>query len=46
ETFGYATSLMSLSQGRATFSMEFDSYEGVPKNVSDEVVKKIHGSTD
>ncbi|MCO4783584.1 MAG: elongation factor G [Candidatus Cloacimonetes bacterium] len=44
ETFGYATSLRSLSQGRATFSMEFDSYEGVPKSVSDEVVKKIKGS--
>ncbi|PCJ21182.1 MAG: elongation factor G [Candidatus Cloacimonadota bacterium] len=46
ETFGYATSLRSLSQGRATFSMEFDSYEGVPKNVSDEVVKKIKGTAD
>ncbi len=35
--FGYATSLRSMTQGRATFSMEFDHYAEVPKNVADEI---------
>ena len=34
ETFGYATALRSLSQGRATASMEFDHYEAVPQNLT------------
>ncbi len=34
ETFGYSTELRSLSQGRATYSMEFDHYEEVPKNIA------------
>ena len=32
EIFGYATDLRSLTQGRATYSMEFDRYEEVPRN--------------
>jgi elongation factor G len=40
EMFGYATSLRSLSQGRATFSMEFAKYAAVPHSVADDVVKK------
>jgi len=40
EMFGYATSLRSQTQGRATFTMEFDHYEPAPKNVADEVMKK------
>ena len=38
--FGYATSLRSLTQGRATFSMEFLKYLEVPSNIADEIVKK------
>ncbi|SEN54524.1 elongation factor G [Luteibacter sp. UNCMF331Sha3.1] len=40
EMFGYATSLRSQTQGRATFTMEFDHYEPAPKNIADEVMKK------
>ncbi|MDA0352457.1 MAG: elongation factor G [Chloroflexi bacterium] len=39
ETFGYSTALRSLSQGRATYSMEFDHYEQVPSNVAEEIAK-------
>jgi elongation factor G len=38
ETFGYATSLRSLTEGRASFTMEFSSYEQVPSNVAQEIV--------
>ncbi len=38
--FGYATTLRSMSQGRATYSMLFSRYEEVPKNVRDEIVEK------
>ena len=38
EMFGYATSLRSLSQGRATYSMEFKHYVEAPKNVADAVI--------
>ncbi|KPC98514.1 Elongation factor G [Geobacillus sp. BCO2] len=41
EMFGYATSLRSNTQGRGTFSMVFDHYEEVPKNIADEIIKKI-----
>lgn len=37
--FGYATSLRSLSQGRANYSMEFDCYNEAPNNVVEEVIK-------
>ncbi|WP_029523388.1 elongation factor G [Persephonella sp. KM09-Lau-8] len=37
EMFGYATDLRSLTQGRATFSMVFEKYEEVPKNIADEI---------
>lgn len=40
EMFGYATSLRSSTQGRANYSMEFDHYEPVPKNIADELTKK------
>ena len=40
EMFGYATSLRSMSQGRATFTMEFDHYAEAPSNVADAVIKK------
>ena len=38
ETFGYATSIRSLTEGRASFTMEFDSYEQVPANVAQEII--------
>jgi elongation factor G len=40
EMFGYATSVRSMSQGRATFTMEFAKYMEVPNNVADAVMKK------
>ncbi|MGX5673151.1 elongation factor G [Thermomonas sp. XSG] len=40
EMFGYATSLRSMSQGRATFSMEFDHYAEAPNNIAETVIKK------
>jgi len=40
EMFGYATSVRSLSQGRATFTMEFARYAEVPNNVADAMMKK------
>ncbi len=43
EMFDYATDLRSVSQGRATYSMQFYSYEQAPKNVSEEVVAKAAG---
>jgi elongation factor G len=41
--FGYSTDLRSKTQGRATYSMHFASYEPVPKNVQDEVVARVNG---
>lgn len=41
--FGYSTDLRSQTQGRASYSMEFDHYEEVPKNVSEEIIKKRNG---
>ncbi|MBP7551861.1 MAG: elongation factor G [Spirochaetes bacterium] len=38
--FGYSTSLRSLSQGRANYTMQFDHYEETPKNVAEEIMKK------
>jgi elongation factor G len=40
EMFGYATSLRSMSQGRATFTMEFDHYSEAPTNIAEQVIKK------
>ena len=38
--FGYATDLRSGTQGRAVYTMQFDSYEPVPKNVAEEIISK------
>ena len=43
EMFGYSTDLRSMSQGRATYSMIFDAYQEVPRNVSEEIMKKRNG---
>ena len=40
EMFGYSTDLRSMTQGRANYSMEFDDYAEVPKNVAKEIVEK------
>jgi elongation factor G len=44
ETFGYSTDLRSLTQGRASYSMEFDHYEEVPKNVAASLTKQAVGA--
>ncbi|MGE5298341.1 MAG: elongation factor G [Acidobacteriaceae bacterium] len=38
EMFGYATQIRSMSQGQASYTMEFDHYEEVPKNVADKII--------
>ena len=43
EMFGYATDLRSMTQGRAAYVMEFDHYEEVPRNISEEVIGKRTG---
>ncbi len=40
EMFGYITTLRSMTEGRASFTMEFDHYDIVPKNVADEIATK------
>lgn len=42
--FGYATDLRSGTQGRAVYTMQFDSYEPVPKNVATEIISKAGGN--
>ncbi|OOS24136.1 elongation factor G [Moraxella pluranimalium] len=46
EMFGYATQMRSMSQGRATYSMEFVKYQETPKNVADEIIKKFTAKDD
>ena len=43
EMFGYANDLRSKTQGRANYSMQFGSYQEVPKNVSEEIIARIRG---
>jgi elongation factor G len=43
EMFGYSTDLRSKTQGRATYSMEFESYEIVPKLLAQQIIKKNQG---
>ena len=44
ETFGYATRLRSLTQGRAVFSLEFSKFREVPKSVMEEIVARVQGT--
>jgi elongation factor G len=43
EMFGYVGDLRSKTQGRAVYFMQFDSYAEVPRNVADEIIKKVRG---
>ena len=43
ETFGYATDIRSLSQGRATHHMQFSHYSEVPTGITAEIVRRIRG---
>jgi elongation factor G len=43
DMFGYATDLRSRTQGRATYTMQFHSYQQVPKNIADEIVARVRG---
>jgi elongation factor G len=43
EMFGYATDLRSMTQGRATYTMQFSHYDEVPKGVSEDIVAKVRG---
>jgi elongation factor G len=44
EAFGYATDLRSMSQGRATYSMEFYRYEELPSNLAKQLIVKVRGA--
>ena len=43
EMFGYANDLRSRTQGRATYSMQFENYQKVPPNIAEDIVKRIRG---
>jgi elongation factor G len=45
EMFGYSTTLRSMTQGRATYTMHFSNYEEAPKTVSEEVISKVRGKS-
>ena len=44
ETFGYATRLRSLTQGRAVFSLQFAQFREVPKSIMEEIVARVRGT--
>ncbi|MGO2696782.1 elongation factor G [Bavariicoccus seileri] len=46
EMFGYATTLRSSTQGRGTFTMQFDHYEDVPKSIAEEIIAKHGGKSE
>ena len=46
EMFGYATQMRSMSQGRATYSMEFQKYAEIPKSVAAEIISKFNSKDD
>jgi len=43
EMFGYATDLRSMTQGRATYTMQFDSYQPVPESIAQEITARVRG---
>jgi elongation factor G len=44
EMFGYVNDLRSRTQGRASYSMEFDHYEALPRNLQEELIAKTRGA--
>ena len=46
QMFGYATDLRSMTQGRATYTMQFSHYEPVPVNVAEGIIAKLDGKSD
>jgi elongation factor G len=43
QMFGYVTELRSRTQGRATSSMQFHSYQEVPTSIAEEIVRQVRG---
>jgi len=43
DMFGYATDLRSRTQGRATYTMQFDSYQQVPQSIAEEIIARVRG---
>ncbi len=43
DMFGYATSLRSLTQGRAIYTMQFDHYDMIPQNIADQIIETVVG---
>ena len=43
QMFGYATEMRSMTQGRATYTMQFARYEEVPPSVAEEIMAKVAG---
>ncbi|MDP1676887.1 MAG: elongation factor G [Bacteroidota bacterium] len=43
EMFGYSTSLRSMTQGRALYTMQFDHYDETPRSVSEQIIEKVKG---
>ena len=43
EMFGYSTDLRSRTQGRATYTMQFDSYQQVPESIASDIIKRVRG---
>ena len=43
EMFGYATDLRSRTSGRATYTMQFDSYQAVPESIATEIIARVRG---
>jgi elongation factor G len=45
EMFGYATTLRSMTQGRALYTMQFDHYDETPRSVSEQIIEKVKGKS-
>ncbi|MEO8665212.1 MAG: elongation factor G, partial [Ignavibacteria bacterium] len=43
EMFGYATTMRSMTQGRAIYTMQFAHYDETPRSISDQIIEKVKG---